>query len=207
MSTASVLRILSSYYMCAMDRINRSRDWRVITIAHANPPQVYSLMAQKDNALNMQTAEASLNLSRASFRDSAAMIAIAEDSKQVALATSKDSSSMFIISALTLIFLPPTFTAVRRSVPAVHPLLTYQTLFSTQFFDLRSETTNSMTSSRFWLYWAVTVPLTVITTACAVIFFYMRDRKMRETLCLARRDSQLAKIEKGLHKGADTNGK
>lgn len=74
-------------------------------------------MAQKDNALNMQTAEASLNLSRASFRDSAAMIAIAEDSKQVALATSKDSSSMFIISALTLAFLPPTYTAVSYYYP------------------------------------------------------------------------------------------
>jgi hypothetical protein len=193
--------------MRAVDRINRSKDWRVVTRARANSPQVYSLMAQKDNALNMQTAEASLNLSRASFRDSAAMIAIAEDSKQVALATSKDSSSMFIISALTLIFLPPTFTAVRISSLAIRPLLTYQTLFSTQFFDLKSETTDSMTSSRFWLYWAVTVPLTVVTTACAVIFFYMRDKKMREKLCLARRDSQLAKIEKGLQKGADICGK
>ncbi|KAF2450551.1 hypothetical protein P171DRAFT_479635 [Karstenula rhodostoma CBS 690.94] len=153
---------------------------------------VYSLMAQKDNALNMQTAEASLNLSRASFRDSAAMIAIAEDSKQVALATSKDSSSMFIISALTLAFLPPTYTA---------------TLFSTQFFDLNSETADSMTSSRFWLYWAVTVPLTMITTACARIFYYLRDKKMREKLFLARRDSQLTKIEKGLKRRADPSGK
>lgn len=74
--------------------------------------QVYSLMAQKDNALNMQTAEASLRISEASYRDSAAMIALAEDSKQIAVATSRDSSSMFIISALTLIYLPSTFTAV-----------------------------------------------------------------------------------------------
>ncbi|OAG00869.1 uncharacterized protein CC84DRAFT_1221430 [Paraphaeosphaeria sporulosa] len=153
---------------------------------------VYSLMAQKDNALNMQTAEASLNLSRASFRDSAAMIAIAEDSKQVALATSKDSSSMFIISALTLAFLPPTYTA---------------TLFSTQFFDLNSKTADNMTSSRFWLYWAVTVPLTMITTACARVFYYLRDKRMREKLCLARQDSQLTKIEKGPRKGSDISSK
>ena len=55
-------------------------------------------MAQKDNELNVNTAEASFRISEASYR--------------VAMATSKDSSSMFIISALTLLFLPPMFTSV-----------------------------------------------------------------------------------------------
>ncbi|KAJ4292663.1 hypothetical protein N0V90_009326 [Kalmusia sp. IMI 367209] len=126
---------------------------------------VYSLMAQKDNALNMQTAEASLRISQAAYRDSSTMIILAEDSKQVALATSRDSSSMFIISALTLVFLPPTFTA---------------TLFSTEFFDLKSTNMESIASSRFWLYWAVTIPLTVITAASAAYFWKMRDKKLRE---------------------------
>ncbi|KAJ4358373.1 uncharacterized protein N0V89_002955 [Didymosphaeria variabile] len=122
-------RRISKHASTLQKRSNNLREWMqamkprtkyLTQRSQAYVSTVYSLMAQKDNALNMQTAEASLNLSRASFRDSASMIAIAEDSKQVALATSKDSSSMFIISALTLIFLPPTFTAVCRHSLALH---------------------------------------------------------------------------------------
>lgn len=80
--------------------------------AQAYVQTVYSLMAQKDNALNVQMAEASLRVAEASYRDSVAMKAIAEDSKQVTIATSRDSSLMSIISVLTLIYLPSTFTAV-----------------------------------------------------------------------------------------------
>jgi hypothetical protein len=78
--------------------------------------QVYSLIAQKDNALNMQIAKASLQLAEASKRDSAAMRAIAKDSKMVALATSRDSAAMRTIAAVTILFLPATFTAVSRNV-------------------------------------------------------------------------------------------
>lgn len=73
-------------------------------------------MAKKDNDLNMQTAAASLRVSEASHRDSAAMKALAEDSGRIALATSRDSSLMRIIAILTLVFLPPTFTAVSHMV-------------------------------------------------------------------------------------------
>ena len=56
--------------------------------------------------LNMQIAEASQ-------RDNAAIKAITEDSKMVALATSRDSAVMRTIAAVTILFLPATFTAVR----------------------------------------------------------------------------------------------
>lgn len=87
-------------------------DLVTLRIQYLISAQVYSLMAQKDNALNIQTAEASLRVSEASYRDSTAMIQLADDSKQVAIATSRDSSLMSIISVLTLIYLPSTFTAV-----------------------------------------------------------------------------------------------
>ncbi|KAL5409853.1 hypothetical protein PMIN03_004596 [Paraphaeosphaeria minitans] len=116
---------------------------------------------------------------------------------------------MFIISALTLAFLRPRMrlyigVSVSYSLSLIH-----QTLLSTQFFDVNSETANDMSSSRFWLYWAVTVPLTTITTAGARIFYHLRDGRMRERLCLARQGSQLANIEKkkGLRKSSDTSGK
>ncbi|KAF2865110.1 hypothetical protein BDV95DRAFT_612898 [Massariosphaeria phaeospora] len=127
---------------------------------------VYSLIAQHDNALNIKTAEASLRVSEISYRDSAAMKAIAEDSKQVALATWRDSSLMYIVAILTLIFLPPTFTA---------------TLFSTQFFDFKFSSSGSVVSYQFWLYWAVTIALTALTFGSAGYFWRARDRKVVET--------------------------
>ncbi len=60
----------------------------------------------------MRIAESSLRIAEASKRDSADMKQIAEISKRIAVNTSKDSAAMRNLSALTMIFLPPTFTAV-----------------------------------------------------------------------------------------------
>ncbi len=74
--------------------------------------QVYSLIGQRDNRLNIEIGDASKKIAQATSRDSAAMKAIAEDSKKVALLTRRDSTNMRIIAAVTLFFLPGTFTAV-----------------------------------------------------------------------------------------------
>ncbi|OCK84853.1 hypothetical protein K432DRAFT_90907 [Lepidopterella palustris CBS 459.81] len=110
-------------------------------------PQIYSLMAQNDNAFNIQTAEASLRVAEASQRDSKATKTIAEDSKLVALATSRDSAAMRTIAAVTILFLPATFTA---------------TLFSTTFFNFQAPKHERVVSSWVWLYWLVTVLLTIV---------------------------------------------
>jgi hypothetical protein len=60
--------------------------------------QIYSLIAQKDNALSM--------------KDNAALKTISEDQKQVAIMATRDSAAMSVISAITAVFLPATFTAV-----------------------------------------------------------------------------------------------
>ncbi|KAF1998629.1 hypothetical protein P154DRAFT_246622 [Amniculicola lignicola CBS 123094] len=106
------------------------------------------------------------------------MKAIAEDSKQVALATSKDSAVMVIIAILTMVFLPATFTA---------------TLFSTTFFDFRKEKGKTVVSTTFWIYWVVTLALTLVTMTCAGYFWRMRDRKMRLTFEKGR--EELEKID------------
>ena len=62
--------------------------------------------------MNIEIGDASKKIAEASLRDSAAMKAIAEDSKKVALLTRQDSTNMRIIAAVTLFFLPGTFTAV-----------------------------------------------------------------------------------------------
>jgi len=48
------------------------------------------------------------------------MKTVAEDSKTVALATLRDSAAMRTIAAVTVFFLPATFTAVRPS-PTFEP--------------------------------------------------------------------------------------
>ena len=64
----------------------------------AHMSQVYSLIAQKDNALSM--------------RDNAALKTISEDQKQIALAAKRDSTAICTIGVITTVFVPATFTAV-----------------------------------------------------------------------------------------------
>jgi hypothetical protein len=47
-----------------------------------------------------------------SRRDNELMIQVAKDSRAVAIATAQDSAAMQVIAAVTILFLPATFTAV-----------------------------------------------------------------------------------------------
>jgi len=60
--------------------------------------QVYSGIAQRDLANSISIGITSMKL--------------AETSQQVAIATSRDSAVMRVITAVTVVFLPGTFTAV-----------------------------------------------------------------------------------------------
>ena len=62
-------------------------------------------MAQKDSKVNIELAESSAFLAKASKEDSAIMRTIAVESK-------KDSSAMKTIAILGMLFLPGTFVAV-----------------------------------------------------------------------------------------------
>jgi hypothetical protein len=66
----------------------------------------------------MAQAEASRQLAESSLQNSSVMRSIAIDSSKVALLTRRDSTDMRIIAAVTLAFLPGTFTAV--SFPIAH---------------------------------------------------------------------------------------
>ncbi|KAI4858956.1 hypothetical protein F4820DRAFT_441217 [Hypoxylon rubiginosum] len=50
-----------------------------------------------------------------SRRDNELMIQVAKDSRTVAIATARDSAAMQVIAAVTVLFLPAAFTAVRSS--------------------------------------------------------------------------------------------
>ncbi|KAL0939531.1 uncharacterized protein CTRU02_206141 [Colletotrichum truncatum] len=68
-------------------------------------------------------------------------------------AAQKDSSAMKTVAFLTLLFLPATFVSA---------------IFSTTFFEFKSES-EWVVSEKFWVYWVVAIPITVIT---ALLWFY-----------------------------------
>jgi len=72
-------------------------------------------------------------------------IELAHASRELAEATRKDGSSMKTIAILSMIFLPATFFSPLTSMPFLHwdeaPVI----------------------QDRFWVYWAFTIPVTIIT--------------------------------------------
>jgi hypothetical protein len=64
-------------------------------------------MGQRDNFLNLETANTSKEIAELSRKDNLQM-------KNIALATQRDSTDMRSISVLTGLFLPATFVAVRE---------------------------------------------------------------------------------------------
>jgi hypothetical protein len=93
---------------------------------------VYSMIGQRDNKLNIETA----------------------------IAARRDSNAMRIIAAVTLVFLPGTFTS---------------TLFSTTFFNFQYQSSR-IVSSWLWLYFVVTVFLTLAVVAG---WYYLEKRQNR----------------------------
>ncbi|TPX06714.1 uncharacterized protein E0L32_002210 [Thyridium curvatum] len=65
--------------------------------AQAQVQTIYSLIAQRDNAI--------------ALKDNIALKAISEDQKRIALAATRDGAAMRMISIITTVFLPATFTA------------------------------------------------------------------------------------------------
>ena len=103
---------------------------------------------------------------------------IAESSGEIAIAAKKDSSAMMGIALLTMIFLPATFTAVRstslspspsvsRSIMASGDSYTLtdpppQSLFAMPLFQWDAPESNEILSPRFWVFWAVTLPVMAV---------------------------------------------
>ncbi|KAF7590823.1 hypothetical protein BBP40_002346 [Aspergillus hancockii] len=116
---------------------------------------IYNLIAQKDNSLNRQMTRSSLQLTEAGQ-------ALANSSRDVAIAASRDGAVMRTIAAVTMFFLPATFTA---------------TFFSTSFFDFHVGRHERVYSWWIWLYFLVTVILTGMVLGC---WFVMSNRKEKE---------------------------
>ena len=98
---------------------------------------------------------------------------LAKDSKLIALASKRDSTSMKTLAAVTVVFLPGTFVA---------------TLFSMNMFDWRADD-DSVVASRFWIYWIITIPLTLMTVCMWYIWVNKRAALAR------KQDSEAIKLD------------
>ena len=56
-------------------------------------------------------------IAKLSRQDNKLMLKLAEDSRAVALATARDNAAMRVIAAVTILFLPATFTSASVPLP------------------------------------------------------------------------------------------
>lgn len=71
----------------------------------------------------------------------------ARNSVDIAASSKADSHAMAAMGIITLLFLPPTFISA---------------IFSTTFFDFGDDRHSWSVSDKFYVYWAATVPITII---------------------------------------------
>lgn len=100
----------------------------------------------------------------------------AEYTAAIAADAKRDSIAMKTIAVLGIVFLPGTFVA---------------TLFSINMFDwgdANGGETKSLTVSRsIWIYWAITVPLTVLTFLVWMFWSRSENNKTSERLMIYRK--------------------
>ncbi|RMZ34411.1 hypothetical protein D0859_01419 [Hortaea werneckii] len=105
---------------------------------------------QRDNKLNIQLAESNKRIAEESRRDNLLNLEMAAATAQVAEETRQDSAAMKTIAIVTLTFLPGTAVA---------------SFFSMTMFQWPFDNENSIASPYTWVYFVVTVPLTLMVYA------------------------------------------
>ncbi|OAG33775.1 hypothetical protein AYO21_12142 [Fonsecaea monophora] len=138
---------------------------------------VYSMIGQKDNNLNIETAATSQMIARTGLVHSNAMRDMAEDSRNVAILTRKDSTDMRIIAVVTLLFLPGTFSSTQPLTYRDHKMAT---LFSSGFFMFLPRDSDQVVSKWIWLYFA-------LTGACTFVVFlawYLSSKRQNKEMLI-----------------------
>jgi Mg2+ and Co2+ transporter CorA len=121
--------------------------------------QAEGLLAEAEAWKHKATIMVQTLLSLTTQRDQSISISIAEDSRTLARKVTRDSKSKKAIAAVTMCFLPGTFVS---------------SLFAMSMFDWNAGAGSSATvDRRFWIYWAVTLPLTV----AVIVVWLVRTNK------------------------------
>jgi hypothetical protein len=108
--------------------------------------QAHGLLLESQAWQHKSTIVMQTLLSLVTQRDQSVSIEIARDSRILAQKATRDSTSMKAIAAVTMCFLPGTFVA---------------SLFAMPMFDWDAGVARSV-NKHFWIYWAVTLPLTAV---------------------------------------------
>ncbi|KAK4224142.1 hypothetical protein QBC38DRAFT_486115 [Podospora fimiseda] len=106
-----------------------------------------------------------------SQEDSRLNLGIASDSKELAAASKRDSSSMKIIAILTTLFLPGTFISTLLSMP---------------IFNWEVSTISEVSAKYMWVYWAITIPLTILVMGMFGGYALYQEREKKQTTKRAR---------------------
>ncbi|KAF7506031.1 hypothetical protein GJ744_012278 [Endocarpon pusillum] len=116
----------------------------------------------------LQTLATTLH-NRIAQEDNSLSYSQAADMRRIAAASRRDSSAMKTIALLTSVFLPGTFVAA---------------IFGMNLFEFSSQERTLVVSKSFWLYWAITVPLTLFVMVILIIWFHwsqkMEDQRKDE---------------------------
>jgi Mg2+ and Co2+ transporter CorA len=115
---------------------------------------LFNIIAQREQELSRQLARDNIQLTQATLQLGEATRQIAEDSK-------RDSTSMKAIAAVTMFFLPGTFAA---------------SLFAMPIFRWNASSGTDVVSHRIWVYWAVTIPLTLVTFGCFLLWDHLMNK-------------------------------
>lgn len=86
---------------------------------------------------------------------------MAGEQRKLAHASKRDSAAMKMISLLGALFLPGAYLA---------------SVFSMTFFNFQNDG-GTLVSSKFWIYWAFTLPITVVITAIWYMWEKRREAK------------------------------
>lgn len=102
---------------------------------------------------------------------------MAGEQRKLAHASKRDSSAMKTISLLGAIFLPGAYVA---------------SVLSMNFFNFQEN--DDMVAPSFWVYWAITVPITIAIVA----FWYFYDKRREAMYC--KEDTDLEKGSEAMEK-------
>ncbi|PMD19686.1 hypothetical protein NA56DRAFT_602671 [Hyaloscypha hepaticicola] len=126
---------------------NRDLDMRAL------PRRIEALTSLIRNLVAQQDSQATIQIARSTMQENVQMTALTKSSVEIAnqtkalgIATLKDSNAMKNIAVLTTVFLPGTYIA---------------SLFSTTMFNFAEDARYNV-SRNIWIYFVITIPLTLV---------------------------------------------
>lgn len=123
--------------------------------------QLYSAASQRDSAIALNYSRIAQTQNDIARKDNQLNIKIAASAK-------KDSIAIMTFTFISGLFLPGTFVS---------------TLFSIPMFNWQAASSGSSqrsVSAYFWMYWAVTIPLTIAVMTGWVLWYRYANRKWQE---------------------------